>query len=335
MDRSKSIRRILIPGLTYTVAIACLLWVLRDLDIARLRRHMMHMGWGWVALALLADTLAYVTRAIRWQTLLRPVGRLSILKITQALYAGQFANGVLPMRFGEVVRAYLVSRWLPTELASVIPSVAVERLLDGVWAVIGMGLIAIFVSLPRDVLDAGDALGIFLLLDVGLLSYLVFQKKDFASKKKPTRSGAFTLLRRSRPFLGRLAKGFREIGMTRVFSGAFGLTFSFLFLQAVSFWLVSVAYGLGLSFVEGVAIFLITFLGTIVPGTPANIGVYQFFCVVGLRLFGVEKVVATGFSLVVFFVLSVPFWTLGFLALSKSGMTLYGIKKEISTPTTR
>jgi hypothetical protein len=46
--------------------------------------------------------------------------------------------------------------------------------------------------------------------------------------------------------------------------------------------------------------FLFVRLGTAIPNPPANIGTFQFFCVLALSFFGVEKTVAAGFSIVYF-----------------------------------
>jgi hypothetical protein len=59
------------------------------------------------------------------------------------------------------------------------------------------------------------------------------------------------------------------------------------------------------------------------------VGSYQFFCVLGLTLFGVNKNIAAGFSFVVFAILTVPLWVLGMLALSRTGMTLRAIQQRI------
>ncbi len=168
---------------------------------------------------------------------------------------------------------------------------------------------------------------------ISLLFYLVFRKRDVAPEERNAEYTVRGPFHRITLFLEHTADGFR--GMTRVFFRAFGFSFLFLFSEALSFWLVSVAYGLRISLVDGLGVFLIIFLGTILPGTPGNVGVYQLFCVLGLRLFGVDKTAAAGFSLVFFFILSVPFWTLGCLALSKSGMTLYAITREIGAGSKR
>lgn len=79
-----------------------------------------------------------------------------------------------------------------------------------------------------------------------------------------------------------------------------------LLLQALSFRLVMRAYGLRLSPAAGAAAYLVVHLGTVMPGAPANVGTYQFFTVLGLTLFGVDRIAAAGFSLVVFTILTVP-----------------------------
>jgi hypothetical protein len=59
------------------------------------------------------------------------------------------------------------------------------------------------------------------------------------------------------------------------------------------------------------------------------VGTYQFFTVVGLTLLGVDKTLATGFSVVVFLLLTIPLWAIGFLALSRSGTSLHALQEEI------
>jgi uncharacterized membrane protein YbhN (UPF0104 family) len=62
-----------------------------------------------------------------------------------------------------------------------------------------------------------------------------------------------------------------------------------LMAQALAMWLVMKSYGLPLSIWAGTAVLLIVHAGTAIPNAPANVGSYQFFCVLGLRLFGVAK----------------------------------------------
>ena len=97
-------------------------------------------------------------------------------------------------------------------------------------------------------------------------------------------------------------------------------------LQWLAFWLAMLAYGLRLSPLAAAAVFAIVHVGSSLPGVPGNIGTYQFFTVLGLVLFGIDKTSAAGFSLVVFVLMSVHIWVFGFWALRRSGLTLLGVQ---------
>ena len=63
---------------------------------------------------------------------------------------------------------------------------------------------------------------------------------------------------------------------------------------------------------------------------PANFGSYQFFCVVGMTVFQIEKSTATGFSIFAFFALTIPITLLGFVALIRSGLSLRSMRERVS-----
>jgi hypothetical protein len=70
--------------------------------------------------------------------------------------------------------------------------------------------------------------------------------------------------------------------------------------------------------------------GTAIPNAPANVGTYQFFTVLGLTWFGVAKTQATVFSVVVFVLLTLPLWLVGFVALRSAGYSLTHIRRDMS-----
>ncbi len=308
------------PALGYLLAAAGLIWVLHDFQLGQLRSLVAHLDWRWIALAVVCDVLSYVCQGARWRWLLKPVGEVSTLRATQAIYAGLFTNEILPMRVGELVRAYLVSRWTAAKFVAVIPSMVVERLFDALWLAVGIGLTALFVPLPKDLIRAADALGVGLVIATAVLCYFVPRLPN----AKPTGPPRFVS-----SLLARLSSGLQGMARTREFYLSLAGSLLLLAFQAMAFWLVMLGCGMHLSFWIGVAVFLIVHLGTAIPNAPANVGSYQFFTVVGLTLFGVDKAAATGFSLVVFVLLTLPLLLLGFVALSASGTSLMKIRREV------
>jgi uncharacterized protein (TIRG00374 family) len=229
------------------------------------------------------------------------------------------------MRAGEVLRGYVVGRKLQIGLPAVLPSMIVERLFDGVWLAIAIGVAAAVVPLPRDLLRAGDVLGILIVLATGLFLYVVLRtpaRPRYSPDGKEAKAEGTKSAPIVRRWLMELHTGCQQIGLGRGTYIAFALSFALLICQMMSFWLAMVAYRLDLAFWMGAIVLVIVRLGTAVPNAPANVGTYQFFCVVGLTLFGIDKTQATGFSVVVFLLLTAPLWLLGAIALTRTGTSL-------------
>lgn len=319
----------LMPVAGYILAAACLAWVFHDIRPGRLFSDFSRIRWGLVALGIVCDVLSYVCQGVRWHLLLRPLGRVSVLRTTQATYAGLFINEVLPMRVGEPARAFLVSRWIPAPFVRIIPSMALERLFEGVWLAAGIGLTAILVPLPGNLVRSADVLGVAVLVLTAAFVLFVFRTPKTPRAGPDGAVSRRGWIGRARSALRGLGDGFREIGLTRNTYLAFGISLGLFVFQALSFWLILIGYGIGLSFWVGAAVFLIIHFGTALPNAPANVGSYQFFCVLGLTLFGVDKTVATGFSVVVFVLLTLPLLLLGALALGRSGTTLSSLRKDL------
>lgn len=311
----------------YLVAAACLIWVVHDIRWSELLGHMLAMS-GWLLIpAVASDIGSYVSQGVRWSLLTRPMGRLTASQATQAIYAGLFTNEVLPLRMGEVVRGYLVTRWTPIPVTGVLSSMLVERFLDGVWMVLAVGVVVLTVPLPDYLVDAEDLLAAGIFVAAALFVVMVLWRSGPAEPAAPPGDVRQSRLRH---WLSTVMEAIRQIGGSRWFFVAAAMSALLLALQVVSFWLVMEAYHLRLSLWQGAAVFLIVHLGTMTPGAPSNVGTYQFFTVVGLSLFGVDKTLATGFSFVVFLILTFPLWAIGLWAFGRAGLTLSSVRQQIS-----
>jgi len=318
----------------YIIAVLCLLWVFHDVRWRDLFSQMKTVIWWLLVPAVTADIGSYVTQGARWSLLLRPLAPLSVIRATQAIYAALFTNEVLPLRLGEVLRGYLASRWTSLSLTRVFSSIFVERFLDAFWMVLAFGAVVLGVPLPRYLVDAEEMLAGGVFGAAAIFIYLVIRKeRQIEAENKPLRSGASV-----RPGFGarlshlieNVATTLRSIGSARSFYGAAALSSLLLALQVLSFWLVMRAYGMPLSIWHGAAVFLIVHLGTMVPNAPSNVGTYQFFTVLGLMLFDVDKTVAAGFSVAVFLILTIPLWIIGLFALGQTGLTLRMVREEVA-----
>ena len=300
--------------LGYAVSAACLVWVLHGYSLKDLIPNIQALDFRWVTLAVAADLSVYVAQAWRWNTLLGPVARLGLWRTVQAIYIGLFADAVLPLRPGEVIRVYLLTHWNDLRLSLGFASLAVERVIDGLWLLATFIATAGFVrAIPGDLLIAVEAGGAALIAFALALLWVARRKLD-----------AHVVLRESRfaAIVRHMVEGLHLMGNTRTLGWTSLLSLLFLALQVVTMWALMKAYGLDLSFWAAGGVLTLMRIGTVVPNAPGDVGVVQFACVMAMGLFDVEKNDAKTFSFIYLLATRLPLLLGGAVATALTGLNL-------------
>jgi uncharacterized protein (TIRG00374 family) len=164
------------------------------------------------------------------------------------------------------------------------------------------------------------------MLMASLFLWLVFRNEE--GLQHIAESSASRVLRGVGRFASQFAQGLRDIrGSHRILLAAL-LSAGMLACQVLALWFVMLACRIDLPLRTGAIVLLIVRLGTAIPNAPANVGSSQLFTVLALSLFGVEKTVAAGFSIVYFLTLTAPLWVIGLFAISAAGMNLSTLRSE-------
>lgn len=240
--------------------------------------------------------------------------RLRPWRTIQAIYIGLFANEVLPLRTGEVIRCYLLAHWNDFRLSLSLTSAAVERLIDGFWMLALFIATASFVrGIPRDLIILVQALGLLLIAGAVLLVWVVFHKQH-----------AHLLVAESRwaSTLRHIVEGLHLMGNLRTMGLTILISLLYLLLSVLSYYALMKAYGLDLSIWVAGGVLAIVRLATVVPNAPGNLGLFQVACVLAMGLFDVEKNDAKTFSFVLFFALTLPLLIGGAIAVALTGLNL-------------
>jgi glycosyltransferase 2 family protein len=316
-------RLLLIVG--YGLATICLIWVLHDFHIMQALRQIANVSWKWVALGMACDVLSYGVQALRWKFLLAPFGKVRLSRSIRAVYSGLFANLVFPLRPGEVLRSYLLSNSEEIAIGRILGSVGVERFVDLVIATAALAVVSLFVELPRRFQRVADTLAIVTLVLLTIVAVLILYLEIKLGSSTPPKGGRRRLPGKFMAVLTDL----HAMGTAPSFYAAVLTSLLMPFCQVLGLWAMMRSYGLPLSLLSAVVVLLIINLGVSLPNAPANVGSYQFFCVLGLSVFDVEKTSATGFSIFAFLALTLPLVFLGFAALLRSGMSLRSMREKV------
>lgn len=306
--------------LGYAVSAICLAWVLHNYNIRELASAIRTLDWRWVALASASDLSVYIVHGWRWNTLLGPVVRLRFWRTVQAIYIGLFANEVLPLRVGELIRCYLLAHWNDFRISLSLASAAVERLIDGFWMLAAFLITAGFVRrIPRDLIILVQLIGILLLLGTAVLIWVIYHKQHVHLVIRESRWAAT---------LRHIVEGVHLMGNRRTIGFTILISGLYLALQVVSVWALMNAYGFDLSFWVAGGVLTIVRFATVVPNAPGNVGLFQVACVLALRLFDVERDAAKTFSFVMFFALTLPLLIGGAIATALTGVNIGELRER-------
>jgi uncharacterized protein (TIRG00374 family) len=305
----------------YLISALCLIWVLHGYPIGELIPTIRSLDFRWVLLAVAADLAVYIVHGWRWKTLLTPVIRLHLWRTVQAVYIGLFANEVLPLRTGELIRCYLLAHWNNFRISLSFASAAVERLIDGFYLLAAFMITAAFVrGIPTDLTVLVQTLGALLVLGALLLIWIVFHKQHAHAVIRESRWAA--TLRHVIEGLHLMGRDRRSMGFTVLIS------LGYLALQVLSVFALLRADKFDLSFWVAGGILAIIRFATVVPNAPGNIGLFQVACVLALGLFDVEKNDAKTFSFIMFFALTVPLLVGGAIAVALTGVNITELRER-------
>lgn len=126
-ERQKKIIRYILS----IVLIAVALYVtLKDIDFYKLWVYIKNADYLWVIISIPIMILSHWVRAIRWQTMLKPVApKSSVWNLFSAVMIGYAANNVLP-RGGEFLRPYVYARREKSSYSTAFATIVVERFID-------------------------------------------------------------------------------------------------------------------------------------------------------------------------------------------------------------
>ncbi|MCB2185493.1 MAG: flippase-like domain-containing protein [Deltaproteobacteria bacterium] len=328
-------RRQAIVGLL--LSLACLVYVLWEVDFPRLWQLIKDINPLYPLAVNALYALVFWFRSLRWRWLLAPVKACGLGRLYSATIIGFMGNNVLPARLGEFVRAYALSRLETTPVSSVLGSLVVERLLDGLTILALLFLTLLFVD-PRAQAGAFSAehlraagLGLFLLYLVVLAVVLGLVFRPEATERL-LRGLTHRVWPSLAPKVGRTAHNFsqgllalrrgghlgRLVGYSLlVWSGMLGM--GWVFLPAVG--LPSSPLLAAMALVGGA-------MAAAVPAGPGFVGTYQLAATWSLMLVGVDREKALAFSLIYWAVQYFPLVVAGLIEMWRRGMNLESLGQK-------
>lgn len=304
----------------------------RKLDMAALKLSLSRMNVFWVAASITSTLLSVYVLGFRWHILLKPKIHLSKFYLFKLNIICQYLNIIIPGRFGEFAKSWIPAKEHRVSGSYVLGTVLIERMFDFfTWVMIWLSFPAFFVFKDK---IATEGYELFLGVSLGLIGFLVLViwKKEWVQKcihffSKVLPSGFRQKL------LSFLDRGMEAFGLLKSFRTMFILvlyTVLIIFLSSFNNYLLFKAFPFTsrLSLFEAMILMTVNWAGNAPPSVPGKVGIFEYFVILGLGLFGIGHNDALCYGLMLHIVSFLPKIILGFIFMSGLKLTIKKAETE-------
>ena len=144
-------------------------------------------SWIYLVLACLLLILSVFLRTYRWIYFFDVNAKINFSILFKSQLIGYFSNNISPIRVGDVVRSYIVSKHTNKKISYLIGTIAMERVVDTL-TILALSLITLFyygsdyLEIDFNFIHIPFWVTIFLLLIVGYIFYNSIIKFSFSKK---------------------------------------------------------------------------------------------------------------------------------------------------------
>lgn len=280
-----------------------LIWLIfKGTNWSELLKAIQNINYFMIIAAMALMVSSVWIRAIRWRILISKVGNVSTTDLYKVTMVGYMGNNILPLKMGELLRTYAISKKQNINFSGAFSSIVVERILDMISFILIIS--AVFSIFPiTDWTQKIGVIGFFIVLCFLIVSFILFRynskfetwylekQKQLITKDKETISNHFVGFCQGIASLWQNPKPWQTIFLSLLIWAMYFL-FTILSIYAFNF-------NFGFLDIMKMGILVLTFvtLAIIVPSAPGAIGTYHAAAIAALQIVAINIDDARAFAI--------------------------------------
>jgi uncharacterized protein (TIRG00374 family) len=303
-------------GVGAAISLVAIWLVLRSVDVGQTIEILRAADLGWIVLVAVFVVVDLLTRALRWQRLVAPIGHVGYLRMLGYLLIGYLANNVLPARLGELVRSHYLGDREGLSRTTTLGTVVVERVVDFV-VVVAIAAAAILVLSVRGIVANAVLVGVALAaLLAAAIAIGIAAHRLPGAERIAVIAGRWPRLM---DLAGKLRGGLAVAGRPRTLGEALILSLLAWGATVLAFAAAGQAVGIELTIGQASLLAAGVALVTAIPAGPANLGTFELAAVEIAKAVGVPPHEAFAIALLVHATILVLTSGGGLVALARLG----------------
>jgi uncharacterized protein (TIRG00374 family) len=284
--------------------VAIFWWIYKDIEMDKIVDALKHVRYHWIVVSIFFGLMSQVSRAIRWNMLIRPLGYNPRFHNTFLSVLVLYLFNLFIPRSGEVARCTVLSRYEKVPFSKLVGTVVVERMADtvtlGMLAIIILAsqfrIFSMFFNKHPEIknkivhLFSGKNIAIGLVAILLLIIILVLSKKILRNTK---------LVDKLREIRINFIEGIKTIARLENVWLFVGHTLFIFLMWLLMLYVVFLAYPPTehLSIWTGMVAFLMGGLAMLAP-VQGGIGPWHFMVIHTLAIYGVHEDIGAIFALI-------------------------------------
>ncbi len=358
-------KRFLVLIVGIIISVVCTWLFARHIEWGLLMSALKDANYVYIIPTIFLIMLGYVLRAIRWQSLMLPIKKVSFINMFSATSIGFMANSILPARVGEIIRPAFIGKKEKIKITSSLATVFLERIFDLFGLLVFTIVILMLIPSPdvEKVPNVGNAdtvqnmeivdgphkssdseqsnisflqslkrwMGVFAGIGAGAVAFLAFLV-IYPHRIKSIFQKIFSifsdkLASKLIEFLDSFISGLQMLGNKWHVAWVFSLTIIIWVLIAASIYTLGFSFNLGLPFNGACLVAICLAFAVALPQAPGYIGVFHLATQKTLAIFDIEMVSSQSYALSLWAVNIIPITIVGIFFLWKEGIAFKELTK--------
>ena len=298
-------------------------WMAFTIQWGEVLRYMSDVNYLVFFPVTLVFFLHHSLRSLRWRLLIQDGEGIGFQKLFEGIIIGNFANFILPLRAGEFVRPFMLSRQTDIQFGASFVSIVIERFFDLTTVLLLFGVTLLMLELPDWTVHGAIALGsivVGIIIFITLGTFLPVQLMrivDFFLRFFPE-----ALAKPLRAFVSEFLRGAKVINSAPKFAK--------IILLTLAVWGSWIVFGyVSLALIDGpvtwelsLALTVIVALAVAAPSAPGFIGIYQTGCIAAFLACGSTQELAVAYAILSHLFQYVIYIALGIFILFKNNLSM-------------
>jgi glycosyltransferase 2 family protein len=274
------------------ISILFLWMVFKKIELRHVFQEFGNIQVLWLIPAILVYFAGVWVRTTRWCVLMRPIKQSRTGTLFPIYIISYMANNILPLRIGDIYRAYIVGKKENVSKGAALVTIGIERIFDGLTMLALLVVSILFFPIQHELVAKAVNIGSVIFLSAIVSCYILILKRAWAEKiferiLQLTKAGGN---KRLAEVFENLFCGLDTLKNAKDTSLVIVLSISTWLIEAASYYLVLNAFGFFGFFIVAIATMAMVNLMIIVPSAPGYFGPFELACFIILGRSGYGEI---------------------------------------------